>query len=313
MARYGQNGHTWDMDLLDRSACRLRPAGFVRVTGSDRQGYLHTLLSQDIESLGAGDVADFLYLDAKGGAIAAGRAVVLAGEVVLVVPPEVAAPLAERLASYTFLMDAAAEVVEGWALASARGPEPIAAPGARDEPMTGAPHGGGMVIRDRSGGIDWVGPDEWVREAMADSGLPEASEGDWEAWRILSGEPAWGSEIGDGRRTQELGLLPTHVHLSKGCYPGQETIAKTYNLGRPRRALCVVRFDAEVGAGDEVVAGDKSGEVTSAAESDDGWVALAMLPLDREGELRGEGKVSAGGADGVVVRKVGEGLPLPGA
>lgn len=301
------------MLLTDRAAVLLRPAGFVRVTGADRLGYLHSLLSQHIESLTPGDVADFLYLDAKGNALAAGRALAFAGEIALVVPPEAASPVAERLSSFTFLMDASAEVVGDWALASARGPEPIDAPGARAEPMTGAPHGGGMVVRDRSGGIDWVGPAEWVREAMADTGLPEASAADWEAWRILAGEPSWGAEIADGRRPQELGLLPTHVHLQKGCYPGQESVAKTYNLGRPRRTMCVVAFDGPVAAGDEVSAGDKTGTVTSAAATDDGWVALALLPVDRDGELRGGGEVAVGDVAGKVVRRVGEGLAIPGA
>lgn len=301
------------MMLIDRAAVIERSAGFVRVTGADRLGYLHSLLSQQMESLTAGDVADFLYLDAKGNALAAGRAVCFAGEVVLVVPPETASPLAERLNSFTFLMDATAEVADGWALASARGPEPIDAPGARPEAMVGAPHGGGMVIRDRTGGIDWVGPDEWVRKAMVDTGLPEASDADWEAWRISAGEPAWGAEIADGRRAQELGLLPTHVHLTKGCYPGQESVAKTYNLGRPRRSLCVVAFDGPVAPGDDVTAGEKSGTVTSAATTDDGHVALALLPVDRDGELRGGGEVAAGEVAGRVVRRVGEGLAIPGA
>jgi tRNA-modifying protein YgfZ len=301
------------MRLLDEPAVRRREAGFVRVSGHDRLSYLHTLLSQDVESLEPGDVADFLYLDAKGNAQAVGRAVAFAGAVVLVVPADVAAWLAERLASYTFLMDASAEVVEGWALASARGPDPVAAAGARDEPMSGAPHGDGMVVRDRTGGIDWVGPADWVDRAVADSGLPQATGDEWEAWRILAGVPAWRSEIGASRRTQELGLLPTHVHLRKGCYPGQESIAKTYNLGRPRRALCVVRFDGLVKAGDEVVAGERQGQVTSAAEVDDGSVALAMLPVDREGTVAGDGKVAAGDVTGTVLRRVGEGLPLRGA
>ena len=301
------------MHLLDTPAVIERPAGFVRVTGSDRLNYLQTLLSQDVEHVAAGEAADFLYLDAKGNAFAAGRLVAFAGEIVVVVPPETAESLAERLASYTFLLDAGAEQIEGWAFASARGPEPITAAGARDTPMTGAPHGGGMVLRDRTGGIDWIGPAEWVREVAADTGLPEASPQEWEAYRISAAEPGWHTEIDAGRRPQELGLLPTHVHLRKGCYPGQESIAKTYNLGRPRRSLCVVAFDGEVTAGDEVTAGEKTGEVTSAAATDEGYIALVLVPVDREGELRGDGKVSVGDVSGSVLRRVGEGLPQPGA
>lgn len=300
--------------LVDTTAVRRRPAGFVLVSGHDRLSYLHTLLSQDLESARPGSVADFLYLDAKGSALAAGRAVVRSGDVVLVTPPEVAADLAAALEKFKFLMDVqAADLGEEWALASIRGPGPVELSGARSEPMTGAPEGGGMIVRDRSGGIDLVGPRDWVAGRVDDLGLPEASESDWQAWRILAGECEWGSEIAAGRRTQELGLLPTHVHLRKGCYPGQESIAKIWNLGRPRRALSIIEFEDPVHAGDEIEVDGKNGVVTSAAPAGTKWAALGLLPVERDGSLRGGGTVACGGATGRVLYRVGEGLPQPGA
>lgn len=275
--------------------------------------YLHSMLSQHVEQALPGTVADFLYLDAKGNPQAAGRLIVRAGDVLLVTPPEAAADLAAALAKFTFLLDATSEDLSAsWALASVRGPGEVPAPGARPEPMTAAPHGDGLVIRDRSGGIDLVGEKPWVEEWVARLGLPEASPEDWEAWRIRAGEQAWGSEIVPGRRAQELGLLPTHVHLRKGCYPGQESIAKIYNLGRPRRALAIVEADGQIRPGDPVDAGGRTGEVTSAAAAGDRWVALALLPLDRDGALPG-GTVTIGGLDARVLSRVGEGLPQPGA
>ena len=306
-----------------------RPVGLVRVTGSERLAFLHTLLSQHVADLAAGQVRDFLFLDAKGGARAAGRLVARDDDVLLAVAPEAAEGLAETLANSTFLMDAGAEALGGWTLASARGPADAAASapdaaalpaldgassgGAPDEPMTAALEGDLAVIRDRRGGVDWLGPDAAVAAAVEASGLAEADPAALEAWRIAAGEPGWGSEIAAGRRTQELGLLPTHVHLDKGCYPGQESIAKTYNLGRPRRALCVVDLDAPVEVGATVTAGDKTGEVTSAAATDAGAVALCLLPLDRDGAVRGGGTVTVDGVDGRVRRRVGEGEPIPGA
>lgn len=316
-----------------------RPAGVVRVTGSERLAFLHTLLSQHVADLAAGQVRDFLFLDAKGGARAAGRLVAREADVLLAVGPEVAGGLAETLANSTFLMDAGAEALEGWTLASARGPAAAApgeaavatptdlaaasgeaaalagtpAGGAPDEPMTATLEGDLAVIRDRRGGVDWLGPEAAVAAAVAATGLPEADPTALEAWRIAAGEPGWGTEIAAGRRTQELGLLPTHVHLDKGCYPGQESIAKTYNLGRPRRALCVVDLDAPVEAGAAVTAGDKTGEVTSVAATDAGAVALCLLPLDRDGAVRGGGQVTVEGVDGRVRFRVGEGEPIPGA
>lgn len=292
--------------LIDVPAVHHRPAGVVLVAGHDRLTYLHSLLSQHLEGAAAGTVADFLYLDAKGNAQAVGRAVVRSGDVLLVAPPDVAANLADALARFTFLLDAkATDVSDEWALASVRGP--VEVPGARPDPMTAAPQGAGIVIRDRSGGVDLLGPPEWVRERVADLGLDEAGDDAFQAWRILAAEPAWQREIIPGRRPQELGLLPTHVHLRKGCYPGQESIAKVYNLGRPRRALAVVALDAAHAPGDRVAVDGKTAEVTSVAATDNGWVAMALLPLDREGQVAGEV------AGGRVLRLVGEGLAQPGA
>jgi folate-binding protein YgfZ len=301
--------------LIDTTAVHVRRRGVVAVSGPDRLDYLHTLLSQHVAGARPGDVADFLYLDAKGNPRAAGRLVVHAERVLAVTPPEVAADFAAALEQYKFLLQVEAQDWSAdWALASIRGPEPVDAPGARSERMTAAPHGPGMVVRDRSGGVDIVGPVTWVEERVAALDLPSAGADAWEAWRILAGEPGWTTELTTGRRAQELGVLPTHVHLQKGCYPGQESIAKIYNLGRPRRALAVLELDGPVGAGTAIDVGGQQGEVTSAARHGDAHVALALLPVDREtGELAGDGAVTAGEASGRVLRRVGAGHAQPGA
>ncbi len=300
--------------LLDEPAVHRRDLRVVRVTGPDRLSYLHTLLSQHLQGARPGTVADFLYLDAKGNAQAAGRAVVRAEEVLLLVPDAIAADLTAALERFKFLLQVdAAEAGDELVVASVRGPAPAAVPGARDEPMTAAPHNDGVIVRDRSGGVDLVGPRDWVTERVADLGLPTAADGDWEAWRIVAGEPAWAAEIRPGRRAQELGLLPTHVHLRKGCYPGQESIAKIYNLGRPRRSLAVVELPGPVAPGDALVAGGKAGEVTSAAPLEQAWVALALVPVGSDGGPLGDGTVTAGGGTGRIRHRVGEGLTQPGA
>jgi tRNA-modifying protein YgfZ len=300
--------------LLDEPAVVRRPAGVVRVTGPDRLAYLHSLLSQSMEDLRPGDAADFLYLDGRGAFRAMGRAVVHAEAVLLAVPAEVAEPLAGALEQFRFLLDVSAEDRSAdWALASVRGPD-VDVPGARPEPMTAVPHGEGLVVRDRSGGVDLLGARGWVADRVAALGLPEADEAAWERWRITRGLPAWGRDVVPGRKPQELGLLPTHVHLRKGCYPGQEAIAKVYNIGRPRRTLAVVELDGPVEPGAEVDVDGAAGEVTSAAPVGEGAVALALLPLDRAtGELRGDGTVRVGDVAGRIVHRVGEGLPQPGA
>ena len=300
--------------LIDQTAVVRRAAGVLRVTGPDRMTYLHSLLSQDLESAAAGSVADFLYLDAKGNAQAMGRAVVLAGAVLLITPAEVAEDLTAALQRFTFLLQAETEnLTDAWGVASLRGPDGAEIGGARSERMTVAPAGDGFVIRDRSGGVDLVGPAAWVDERAAEAGVPLASAEDWEAWRILAGEPAWGSEVIEGRRAQELGLLPTHVHLRKGCYPGQESIAKIYNLGRPRRVLAVAEFSGPVAPGDVVDAGGKTGEVTSVARAGEVEAALVLVPVDRDGRPVGDGTLVVGDVQGRVRRLVGAEMAIPGA
>ena len=300
--------------LTDEMAVHRRDVGILRVTGPDRLTYLHSLLSQDLETAPAGTVADFLYLDAKGNATAVGRAVVTAEAVLLVVPTHVTDTFAGALQRFTFLLDATTEDVSStWACASVRGPAGVEVPGARSEPMTAAPARDGFAVRDRTGGVDYIGPAAWVDERIAETGLPVADAFNWEAWRIAAGEPGWGTEITEGRRAQELGLLPTHVHLRKGCYPGQESIAKIYNLGRPRRTLVVAEFAGPVASGDPLDAGGKAGEITSAARSGDAWVALALVPVDRDGHLTGDGSLVVGGVSGRVRKRVGAELAIPGA
>jgi len=290
--------------LFDVPAFARRPAGVVRVTGEDRLAWLHTLLSQQLEDAVAGQARDFLYLDPKGNAIAAGRALLRDGDVLLVTAPEVAVPLTEQLDRMRFMLRVVvADESADWALASIRGGDVPGAPAA----MTFRADGDGLVVGDRSGGVDLLGSVAWTDGRLAVLGLPEAAPGDWEAWRITHGEPAWGSEIAPGRRPQELGLLPTHVHLRKGCYPGQESIAKTWNLGRPRRALAVLDLDAE--PGDALMAGGREAPVTSAAPHEGHWVALALLPVDADGRV----PESVEAPPGRVLRKVGDGLPIPGA
>ena len=300
--------------LLDETAVYRRPDGVLRVSGPDRLSYLHSLLSQDLEHARAGTVADFLYLDAKGNATAMGRAIVISDAVLLIVPPQVRESFAAALQRFTFLLEATTEdLSEQWAMASIRGVGEITGTGARTEPMTLAPRREGFVVRDRSGGVDLVGPRDWLENAIDDLGEPEADAADWEAWRICAGEPAWGREVVEGRRAQELGLLPTHVHLRKGCYPGQESIAKIYNLGRPRRTLAVVEFSGAVSPGDPIAVEDKTGEVTSVAPAGATWVGLALVPVDRDGDLHGDGSVVVGDVQGRIRSRVGAELAIPGA
>ena len=105
----------------------------------------------------------------------------------------------------------------------------------------------------------------------------------WEALRIEAGRPRHAREADARAIPHELDWLRTAVHLTKGCYPGQETIARTLNLGRPPRRLTVLQLDGLVGdlprPGATVRMGERTvGAVTSVARHHElGSIALALL------------------------------------
>ena len=105
----------------------------------------------------------------------------------------------------------------------------------------------------------------------------------WEALRIEAGRPRHAREADARAIPHELDWLRTAVHLTKGCYPGQETIARTLNLGRPPRRLTVLQLDGLVGdlprPGATVRMGERTvGAVTSVARHHElGPIALALL------------------------------------
>ena len=105
----------------------------------------------------------------------------------------------------------------------------------------------------------------------------------WEALRVEAGRPRWAREADARAIPHELDWLRTAVHLTKGCYPGQETIARTLNLGRPPRRLTVLQLDGLAGdlprPGATVRMGERTvGAVTSVARHHElGPIALALL------------------------------------
>ncbi|MHB8897087.1 MAG: CAF17-like 4Fe-4S cluster assembly/insertion protein YgfZ [Candidatus Geothermincolia bacterium] len=99
-----------------------------------------------------------------------------------------------------------------------------------------------------------------------------------ELLRIQAGTPAWGKEIDDRVLPAEAGLTERAVSFTKGCYPGQEPIARLHYRGHANRTLRVLTL-AELPAPDDELSyeGKSVGRITSAASSGDGAVALAYV------------------------------------
>jgi folate-binding protein YgfZ len=95
----------------------------------------------------------------------------------------------------------------------------------------------------------------------------EASEEDVERWRIESRIPRWGRELDDSILPAEAGLDETHISFSKGCYPGQEPIARQHFRGKVNRRLRVLEIMGGAQAGDELTLDGKTvGRITSTAD-----------------------------------------------
>jgi folate-binding protein YgfZ len=92
----------------------------------------------------------------------------------------------------------------------------------------------------------------------------EVDEAQLERWRIESGIPRWGREIDERVLPAEAGLDETHISFSKGCYPGQEPIARQRYRGKVNRRLRVLEIDGDAAPGDELLLeGKKVGRITS--------------------------------------------------
>jgi len=121
-----------------------------------------------------------------------------------------------------------------------------------------------------------------AREAV-DSGLePTLSPDELEARRVAAGVPRWGRELDERVLPAEAGLDATHISFEKGCYPGQEPVARLHFRGHPNRSLRVLQLDRVPEYDAELVHDGKVvGRVTSAVQRGDGSViALAYVRVE---------------------------------
>ena len=111
-------------------------------------------------------------------------------------------------------------------------------------------------------------------------GAEPIGEDELERLRIRAGSPRWGRELDERVLPAEAGLEERTISFTKGCYPGQEPVARLHYRGHPNRGLRVLRLDgAELPAYDAELTydGKAAGRVTSAVRDDDGVLALAYV------------------------------------
>lgn len=289
----------------------------LRVSGDRAPDMLQGLISADIRDPGPEERAAWpsLVLDPKG-KVLADALVLRAGDVLLLDVPASAWPdLEPHLGRYLPPRFARLEPsgLEAWRL---RGPRALEAAAALDPALAGlaAPRrtgkagarfdamsvGGGFAVRrdDRGGdGIDLYlaaggPPDGWDVATVSDP--------DWEAWRVERGIPLYGRDVTAANLPQETGLVDDATSFEKGCYTGQEVLARIHYRGKVnRRLMALVPPDENTpmpASGDELRDGERVvGSITSVAPSRrHGWAALGYVR--REVEAGATLDVAAAGA-----------------
>jgi tRNA-modifying protein YgfZ len=225
----------------------------VTLAGNDVLRYLHAVCTQHTLDLKPGDATQALLLSPKGKVEFAFRLAVLDEGVLLDTEAAAAGALAERLARFVFRHDVTVgQPVAGAATLLGPGTADLLTAAGLPVPAPGRAGVAGpdLVVHHTPAGFDLVGPGAPAAAgALERAGAERRPAQLWELIRVELGLPRAGRELTDDVLAEEAGLLGSHVHLDKGCYPGQETVARVHNLGQVQRRLAGLRFEP-AGQGD---------------------------------------------------------------
>jgi folate-binding protein YgfZ len=295
-----------------REECGVLPRerGFIDVLGPDGPEYLQGQLTNDVEALAVGEGQYAALLDRKGHMQADMRVLRPTAEEIWV-DTEAGALEATRRHLQMYSIGREVEVVDvsgERAILSLIGPRSVEVAGSAALPEhaceTLAIGGVECLAVGTGGGIDLIA-------ATADSGrlveallgagavevMPEAAE----ILRIESGTPRYGAEMGAETMPAEAGIVADAVSFTKGCYIGQETVARLHYKGRPNRHLRGLKLSAPAQPGAALRLGEKEvGRLGGAAVSPAlGPIGLAILRREAE-----PGAELAVGEDGVTAQVV---------
>ncbi len=231
--------------------------GVIVVPGEDRLSWLHLLLTQHVSELPDDTGTEALILDLKGRVLHHMVVAHTADTVYLDTEPGDVPALLDYLTKMVFWSKVEPRDASGeFAVLSVVGPDTPAVLAAVGAPVPERPNGalalpGGGVVRR----MPWPGVDAadllvpraeqdawWVRLTAA--GAQPAGTMAFEALRVEAGRPRLGLDTDDRTIPHEVGWIGSAVHLTKGCYRGQETVARVANLGRPPRQLLMLHLDA---------------------------------------------------------------------
>ena len=291
--------------LLDRSG-----RGKLAVTGPDAAEYLQGQLTNDVEALEPGDGQYAALLDRKGHMQADMRVLRPAAEEIWIDTEPEALPAARRhLEMYSIGRDVkVTDVSAERAILSLIGPRSVEIAGTAALPVNACEvtgiSGVECLVAGTRDGIDLIpaaADAERLRDALLAAGAVEVTPEAAEILRIESGIPRFGAEMKTETMPAEAGIVEDAISFTKGCYIGQETVARLHYKGKPNRHLRGLRLSAPAEPGAALRLGEKEvGQLGGSAVSPAlGPIGLAILRREAE-----PGAELAVGEDGVTARVV---------
>ncbi len=264
--------------------------GRIEVSDRDRLTFLHNQSTNDLKSRKSGEGCDTVLVNSTARTIDIATAYVLDESVLLMVSPSMAEKLMKLLDRYIFFADKVklvdlSEQTTAISLMGRQSDAVIEKLGASE--IIGQPYGshqqfdririavgnefaiaGYTLIANRS--VD-------LKQILLDAGATTISDRTWELLRIQQGRPLPGQELTEEYNALEAGLWKM-ISFDKGCYIGQETIARLDTYNGVKQSLWGVKLDQFVAPGTvATVDREKVGVLTSAIATDDGAIGLAYI------------------------------------
>jgi folate-binding protein YgfZ len=292
--------------LLDRSE-----RGKLLVSGGEAAEYLQGQLTNDIEALEPGEGLYAALLDRKGH-MQGDLRVLRPGEgpdLLLDTEPEALEAVRRHLAMYKIGREVdVVDVTAERAILSLIGPRAVEIAGSAALPENACEEvtiaGTRVLAIDTATGIDLIceaEARERVSEALLAAGAAEVSPEAVEILRIEAGRPRFGAEMGTETMPAEAGIVEQAVSFTKGCYIGQETVARLHYKGKPNRHLRGLKLSGAARPGEPVRLGEKEVGRLGGSGVSPAFGAIGLAILRREAE---PGATVAVGEDGVTAEVV---------
>ena len=258
-----------DFLIADRSS-----RGKLRLTGPQRAWYLHQITTQAFEDISPGESRDAAMLTVHGRMVGFLEAVATDDSILCHFEQELVPELPEAIRRYVFATQVEIEKADDLALILSTGPSEVSVDA--------------IVQEARWIGVPahhlWVARDDAVRaiEELRAAGGTLVDESELDVLRVVHGSPRWGREMDNKTFPQEAGIDSVAVHYDKGCYTGQEAMAKIHFRGKVNRKLVQLLSGAAIEPGSDILLeGTRIGSVTSAAQGPDGsFYGLALVKHD---------------------------------